>query len=376
MECKRVAFSLEDLPVLRAAAEKGRIGWGALCEVTLKATPETEARWLELAESYTLRILSRLVEATPRGELPCDPDLVPLLVPEEGWLHLRLPSYVLTLFQRAMRQLSLQARTPVSAALCQELICAEFLAGLGASSGAVEKLREEARKDEAARRRPAARQLLLDAEMGETRKASAEAELAPAEGSAVNQQVPVEEPIVIPSRVLGQVDGAEMAARRLDEADNEAPEPPFAALAGRGAICPSEPSLRLLVPDTETGWENPRLRFSEEARLATPAQRREMLRRDGYCCAVPGCPHKLWLDVHHVIFYCEGGVTLPENLIVVCTKCHRNIHKGRLKVTGSAPDGLRWTTGRGHPLERPLPLEPDDALPDGAPPPPDEPQEC
>lgn len=301
-ECRRVARALEHLPLLRAAAETGRIGWCALSRITQKASPETDARWLELAERYAFQILKKLVDRTSFGETPADPDLAPAREAEEGWLHLRLPAHVIAMFQRALRQVSMQARTPVSVATCFELAVADHLAGAGnVTAETLEKMKAEARKDVAARNRPVATQMLLE--------------------------------------------------------EDEAPEAPVEALAGRGAICPSQPDLRLVVPDTDTDWQNPRLRFSGEARLTTPAQRQEVMRRDGYCCSTPGCPHKLWLDVHHIVFYCQGGVTLPENLIVVCTRCHRNIHKGRLKVTGNAPDGLHWRTRKGHGLDRPLPLE-------------------
>lgn len=377
VDCKRVAFCLEDLPLLRAAAEAGRMGWGALCEVTQKATPETESRWLELADSCTLSILEKLVQATPRGQLPCNPELVPSLVPEESWIRMKLPAYVVVMLQRAVRQLSLEARTPVSVALCQELVLAEFLAGTGASRDAVEKLRQEARKDVAARRRPVtAQQLLLESnEEGQ----SVVAPDSPG-GSHISTQETIRDTARVPGSALrlatdnGAVEDPVLRAEHQDEseadgrsgldAETTLADPPLAVLAGRGYICPSQPSLRLVVPDTDLDWVNPRLRFSAEARLATDAQRRELLRRDGYACSVPGCPHRLWLALHHVVFYCEGGVTLPANLIVVCTKCHRNIHKGRLRVTGTAPDGLQWTTRRGHPLDRPLPLEPGDDEPE------------
>lgn len=302
LECRRVALCLEALPCLRESAEAGRIGWCALSKITRTATPETDERWNELAQRYTYGILKKLVNNTPCGQMPGNPDLLPELQADETWLHMKLPAHVVAMFQRALRQVSLQAREPVSTALCLELVVAEFLSGTGnVTPETLARLRGEAHRDVQARSRPVAIQLELE----------------------------------------------------------EAPEPPLAALAGRGAICPSDPSLKLVVPDTDTAWQNPRLRFSGDARLTTPAQRREVLRRDGYCCSTPGCPHKLWLAVHHVVFYCQGGVTLPPNLVVVCTKCHRNIHKGRLRVTGSAPAELRWTDRRGRALERPREIEPE-----------------
>ncbi|MBS2040583.1 HNH endonuclease [bacterium] len=84
-----------------------------------------------------------------------------------------------------------------------------------------------------------------------------------------------------------------------------------------------------------------------KSRVPTPLQRRKLLRRDRYCCAVPGCENSIWLDTHHVTFYAHGGLTVPENLITLCTRCHSNVHQGRLHIQGSAPHGLRFLNDRG-----------------------------
>lgn len=93
------------------------------------------------------------------------------------------------------------------------------------------------------------------------------------------------------------------------------------------------------------------------SRLPTKAQRRQILRRDGYCCAVPGCPNSIWLDVHHIIYYSLGGLTAGENLITLCTKCHKNVHDGRLAIIGSAPHGLRFLNESGRDIRRERTLE-------------------
>ncbi|MGE0491413.1 MAG: HNH endonuclease [Vulcanimicrobiota bacterium] len=117
---------------------------------------------------------------------------------------------------------------------------------------------------------------------------------------------------------------------------------PVEALAMQTHVCPGESKLQLAG----------RLRFNPSKRQATAAQRRAVLRRDGYRCSCPGCPNRLWLDVHHVVFYCRGGPTVPENLVVVCSRCHKNIHQGILRVSGVAPQGLVWRDRRGRELER------------------------
>ncbi|MBN9420647.1 MAG: HNH endonuclease, partial [Candidatus Eremiobacteraeota bacterium] len=77
-----------------------------------------------------------------------------------------------------------------------------------------------------------------------------------------------------------------------------------------------------------------------KSRVPTKVQRGKILRRDGYCCSVPGCPNRLWLEVHHILFYADGGLTRPENLITICSRCHTNVHEGRLVLRGEAPGGV------------------------------------
>lgn len=81
---------------------------------------------------------------------------------------------------------------------------------------------------------------------------------------------------------------------------------------------------------------------NSSSRVPSKSQRRKILRRDGYCCSVPGCPNTLWLEVHHILFYGEGGSTRPDNLITICSKCHQNVHEGRLVIRGNAPHGVQF----------------------------------
>lgn len=75
-------------------------------------------------------------------------------------------------------------------------------------------------------------------------------------------------------------------------------------------------------------------RFNPEARYTTPAQTRELQRRDGYRCSTPGCPHHLYLQTHHIHYYSHGGKTVPVNLETLCSASHRNVHEGWLGNAG------------------------------------------
>lgn len=69
--------------------------------------------------------------------------------------------------------------------------------------------------------------------------------------------------------------------------------------------------------------------------------------RDKHRCQVPGCSRAA-PDTHHVIFLSQGGSDDPSNQTGICAVHHlRGIHDGRMRVTGTAPDGLRWVLADG-----------------------------
>jgi hypothetical protein len=75
-----------------------------------------------------------------------------------------------------------------------------------------------------------------------------------------------------------------------------------------------------------------------------------VLRRDGWCCATPGCPHKIWLHLHHLIPYSKGGPTLAHNVLGICAGCHGNVHDGSLKIFLNDEGRLVFTDADGNGL--------------------------
>jgi hypothetical protein len=73
-----------------------------------------------------------------------------------------------------------------------------------------------------------------------------------------------------------------------------------------------------------------------------PALRREVLRRDGRRCQVPGCRHDTFLDLHHVHAREDGGEHEADNLITLCGAHHRAAHDGELVVEGRVASGVRF----------------------------------
>lgn len=74
--------------------------------------------------------------------------------------------------------------------------------------------------------------------------------------------------------------------------------------------------------------------------------RARILQRDGWECGMPHCRSRRHLDVHHVVFRSRGGGDEWENLLTLCSACHRLLHDGCLAVEGHAPDGLLVRVGR------------------------------
>ncbi|MGH7338328.1 MAG: hypothetical protein ACREI7_12160, partial [Myxococcota bacterium] len=68
--------------------------------------------------------------------------------------------------------------------------------------------------------------------------------------------------------------------------------------------------------------------------------------REGYRCAVPGCTSRCNHHDHHILFRSRGGSDEQANRILLCAFHHqRCLHAGLLRITGQAPDGLRFELG-------------------------------
>jgi hypothetical protein len=86
-----------------------------------------------------------------------------------------------------------------------------------------------------------------------------------------------------------------------------------------------------------------RLRDDERAAQdIPPATRREVVRRHHNRCAVDGCRHATWTDVHHVTPRSEGGTHDPDGLVLLCSVHHKAVHRGALLIEGTYTTGFRF----------------------------------
>ena len=84
---------------------------------------------------------------------------------------------------------------------------------------------------------------------------------------------------------------------------------------------------------TVMGAKSEILDLGRTERTATKAQRNAIVIRDRHCI-IPHCdaPPR-WCEIHHVVWFRNGGCTTITNLALVCGRHHRQIHAGKIRMT-------------------------------------------
>ena len=301
-ECRRVARELQPLVELSLAAELGTISWSKLREVVRKAAPETEGYWLVLCRKFNAKQIQKLVRETPWGALPGDvfEDEQPMTT------ELRCPMspQVFRMLAQARRLYSIEQEQAVSNAEIVEMALATYIAGRPADIEVLQKARDEADKDlqaEVARRLPLvhqARELAQD--LGLLGEASAlvhdEEEqprnsdlLAYALGGQLSENhtdlssdARQDDDQKRPTWVGGDSELPEQMVEERPELcsnDRQDDDPKRFTCVAPDSSSQSKTPASLQLP--QASWVNPRLRFNPRSRLATKAQRKDLLRRDG-----------------------------------------------------------------------------------------------
>jgi hypothetical protein len=73
----------------------------------------------------------------------------------------------------------------------------------------------------------------------------------------------------------------------------------------------------------------------------TTAQRRAITVRDNGRCRWPNCWRRT-CDIHHVVWYDEGGITAVSNGCLLCPHHHTYVHEGGFRITGDPNGTLRF----------------------------------
>ncbi len=91
-------------------------------------------------------------------------------------------------------------------------------------------------------------------------------------------------------------------------------------------------------------------------RWPSPAQRREVVRRDRHC-RFPGCTNATFTNVHHLTLWSASGTTDLPNLVLLCEHHHHLVHSTGWSVSGNASDELTFVGPNGRARSsRPSPL--------------------
>lgn len=74
------------------------------------------------------------------------------------------------------------------------------------------------------------------------------------------------------------------------------------------------------------------LNVSRSQRFATDGQVQALLAAWGYQCAMPGCTHRRFIQIHHMQAWEDGGATDLHNLIPLCSSCHSRVSHGLVDI--------------------------------------------
>jgi hypothetical protein len=296
----RVARALTNLPLLSEAFADGRLSYSKVRALTRIAEPDTEAALLELAIEATASQTERVVRSWRRVEAP-DPETIALKRQFDHWwdddgmlnVRMRLDAGEGASFIAAVESIAERDAR-------RERAAASRAAGEGDAVP-----RDDREQDEItfARERRAARRCTAVAQLAEAAHHVGRRAGDPPRREVV---VHVDAAVVADDAAAGQayLEGG----------------PPLHAAQVRRMLCEAT-----VIPMLERGREV--LGVGRRRRLATRAQRRALLRRDGGC-ARPGCTETRIerLHAHHMRWWMFGGRTDVAGMVLLCDVDHGLVH--------------------------------------------------
>jgi hypothetical protein len=292
----RTAEALETLPELTCALRDGALSWSAARELARVATVETEREWLEAARGRTVHEVERLVSGRGRGARPEEP---PRPAEQRHVLRFEVSPETFATFREAIKVLRQKSNEPLDDDSVLLLMARESLHGP------------------------------TDAGRGNYQVALNICERC---GSGFQES----------AGELVKVDDAVAKMARCDARDI-GPIPSASTHVGATGV--REPKHVVVANNTDAATQ-----VHEPTRATQtipPALRRKVMRRDRGRCAVPGCRHATFVDLHHIETRSDGGAHDENNLIVLCAAHHRAIHRGQLCISGSVRSGLSVRRGDG-----------------------------
>lgn len=102
------------------------------------------------------------------------------------------------------------------------------------------------------------------------------------------------------------------------------------------------------------------LNTGRSQRLATNGQINALLMMWHGACAMPGCTHTRFMEMHHITDWADGGPTDLDNLLPLCSACHSLVTEGHVEILKEygdvhflMPGGVRFVShDHGLPVRR------------------------
>lgn len=316
----RVAKALAALPLTSATMQRGALSYAKVRALTRVATPENEARLVDLALAGTAAHVERFVRAWRRVDR----------VEELREANARHLSRHLSTWVDDDGMVVVRGRlTPEAGAVVQRALeaAADRLfrdSGLAAPGlGPTEDVTSSHRRADA---------LVLLAEAALTSNLDA--------GSAGDRYQVV---LYVDASAADPVAGELAAAPDTDAFDGvlemESGALRVSAETSRRLAC--DASL-VVIGNVANGDA---LKAGRKTRTIPAAIRRALAARDR-TCRFPGCTSRR-CDAHHLVHWADGGATRVHNLVLLCRRHHRSVHEGLFsvdrcvdgEVTFCRPDG-------------------------------------
>jgi hypothetical protein len=315
----RVARALGKLPAIDEAMRVGKLSYAKVRAVTRVATPDTEAKLLEVAVVATGAQLERLCRGYRRA-----------LGPDEG----------LAAEERSVRQRDLPGGL-----VKLEIVLAPDEADLVLR--ALDRAREVAHDE-------------TDAS-AETQKCNDVQDVS-AETSAPGSNRPsrADGMVALAENFLAGNPATGNGGERFQvmihvDQDPLAPDGVVAATLDDGVRVSAE-TFRRIACDcgvVAVAGDGADLNIGRRVRSIPPAIRRALALRDRGC-RFPGCTHTRFLHGHHIQHWLHGGETSVTNLALLCTFHHHLVHEGGWTVSRGEDGELAFAAPNG----RALPAEP------------------
>ncbi|MGD9546757.1 MAG: HNH endonuclease [Candidatus Krumholzibacteriia bacterium] len=299
----RMARKLDDLPQIRKSLETGKLGYTKAREIIKVATPATEKAWVEAAHAASRSQLEKDVarvraQAAGMKTAPGQGKLIPA-APRERRLAAAVPV-----------KLSLEM-TPEQFARFEAL--QERLVKSGVGGDRVERILaglDSLLEDALGCGEPGAAGAQADGQVDT--EAGARATPSPGGAADLTAGAPRPAPRRVPRGTSFQVH-----VRQCPDCGR------FSAATSRGEVTFGPGDAGRVTCDSRR--DDPRT--GRNTATIPPRVRRRVLARDGHRCQGPGCRNTRFLEVHHVLPRARGGTNRPDNLITLCSACHRHVHE-------------------------------------------------